>query len=240
MTKTREQTSSGASGDLPKAVAPSTGVGRYLSQAMRWRPDALLRWRPTALLGGGAASQSDAAAAKPKRSEWNRFFLAMLAYLIGSIVIEYALLAANSFFKLHLEKVQNLVPTTWPIIGGMSKYSLLYVMLLAALIWLLYRTGIMPRDLFGARAAQQRRAAGGADASSSGADTSSASRRHSARKLSALVSTTPVPRRKTNSRRSTTTTSARASATAASTGAGNHDNEYLRVRASQRSRRRKH
>ncbi len=235
MTKTREQTTTNASGDGPPATTQPAGVAGYLSRALRLLPSALAS-RTTATPQGGAAGT------KPPRSQWNRFFFAMLAYLIGSIVLEYVLLLANTFFKLHLERAQNLFPTSWPFVGSMSRYSLIYVLLLAALIWVLYRTNIMPRDMFGARAAQQQRGnAQGTNASSTTTATSAASRRHSARRQSALVSTVPAPHRKTSGQRAAAATSARSSAsTVATPSSGDHDEAYLRARAIQRLRRRKH
>jgi hypothetical protein len=85
------------------------------------------------------------------RSPVSRFFVAMAAYLVGSLAIEYALLLANAGFHLHLERGQTLLPPSFPVFGNMSWYSLIYVVALVGLIWLLYQTGVMPRDLFGRR-----------------------------------------------------------------------------------------
>lgn len=83
------------------------------------------------------------------RSPMSRFVVAMAAYLVGSIAIEYALLLANAGFHLHLERGQTLLPPSLPVFGNMSWYSLIYLVALVGLIWLLYRTGVMPRDLCG-------------------------------------------------------------------------------------------
>lgn len=86
---------------------------------------------------------------RPPRTPMSRYGLAIVAYLVGSLVIEYALLLANVQFHLHLERPQTLFPSGFPLLGSMSWYSLIYLAALAALVWLLYRTGVMPRQLFG-------------------------------------------------------------------------------------------
>lgn len=83
------------------------------------------------------------------RSSRSRVFVAMAVYMVGSIVIEYALLLTNIQFHLHLEQQQTLLPPGFPVLGQMSWYSLIYLATLVALIWLLYRTDVMPRELFG-------------------------------------------------------------------------------------------
>jgi hypothetical protein len=93
---------------------------------------------------------------RPPRTPMSRFVVAMVAYLVGSIAIEYALLLVNVQFHLHLERQQSLFPAGFPVLGSMSWYSLIYLAALVALILLLYRTRVMPRELFGRPPIRQR------------------------------------------------------------------------------------
>ncbi len=85
-----------------------------------------------------------------------RFLLGLAVYLVGSIVLQFALLFASQYFKLRLENTQTLFPSGTPLVGHMSWFSLLYLLFLIVLIWLLYRTGLMPRQMFRSRSTWQR------------------------------------------------------------------------------------
>jgi hypothetical protein len=84
----------------------------------------------------------------PPRGSVRRYLLGLLVYLIGSIVLQFALLFASQYFKLHLEHTQTLFPSGTPVVGQMSWFSLIYLLFLIAMIWLLYRTGLLPRQMF--------------------------------------------------------------------------------------------
>jgi hypothetical protein len=226
MTKVREKTTNEATGAAPPAQAgPTDPVGRLMERFM-----GVLRPRPgvvdvpaQATKGSKGAAPAAAPPAR-KRTPMGRFFWAMIAYVIGSILLENLLLLANAFFKLNLQKTQNLFPTSWPFVGNMTRFTLIYLLLLVALIWILYRTGVMPRDPLGTRSRDaQRTTAGNASAS--------AGRSRSARRAAAAHAATSTPRRAASP-------AARTPAAAHTTG-GAHDVEYNRVRALQRSRRRK-
>lgn len=85
-----------------------------------------------------------------------RFLLGLAVYLIGSIVLQFALIFASQYFKLHLENTQTFFPSGTPVVGHMSWFSLIYLLSLIVLIWLLYRTGIMPPQMFRSRSTWQR------------------------------------------------------------------------------------
>ncbi len=217
MTKVRDQQASATKDGPPAATDPLSGLMGRLSGLIR-RPSAVDVPAQTTSRAKGANS-APAPTARP-RSDMSRFFIAMMAYVIGSFVLQYLLLLANSTFKLSLEKTQNLFPTSWPLIGPMSKFALIYLLLLVAFIWILYRTGVMPKDMFGARAAAERRAA--QNASRSSGQSRSARRRTTAHATSKRRAATP-------------TRAAAATPSASST----YDTEYHRVKTLQRSRRRK-
>lgn len=221
MTKVRDQQASATKDGPPAATDPLSGLMGRLSGLIR-RPSAVDVPAQTTSKSKGASS---APAPRP-RSDMSRFFIAMMAYVIGSFVLQYLLLLANSTFKLNLEKTQNLFPTSWPLIGPMSKFALIYLLLLVAFIWILYRTGVMPKDMFGARAAAERRAA-------QSAARSSGQSRSARRRTTATTTTTAHA---TSKRRA----AAPARATAATpSSSGTYDTEYHRVKTLQRSRRRK-
>jgi hypothetical protein len=224
MTKVRDQQASATKDGPPAATDPVSRLMERVSGLIR-RPSAVDVPAQTTSRAKGAGS-APAPTARP-RSDMSRFFIAMMAYVIGSFVLQYLLLLANSTFKLNLEKTQNLFPTSWPLIGPMSKFALIYLLLLVAFIWILYRTGVMPKDMFGARAAAERRAAQSA-ARSSG-QSRSARRRTTAASTTAAAHTTSKRRVATPARASAATTSA----------SSTYDTEYHRVKTLQRSRRRK-
>lgn len=94
--------------------------------------------------------------ASPPRGSVRRLLLGLLVYLIGSIVLQFALIFASQYFKLHLENTQTLFPSGTPFVGHLSWFSLIYLLFLIVLIWLLYRTGLMPRQTFRSRSTWQR------------------------------------------------------------------------------------
>lgn len=87
----------------------------------------------------------------PPRGSVRRLLLGLAVYLIGSIVLQFALVFVSQYFKLHLENTQTLFPSGTPLVGDSSWFSLIYLLSLIVLIWLLYRTGLMPRQMFQSR-----------------------------------------------------------------------------------------
>jgi hypothetical protein len=145
----------------------------------------------------------------------SKLAIGMLAYVVGSYALQIVLVLVDSTFKLGLGQMQTLLPKNTPLIGGMTKFALIYFFLVILLIWALFRFNIIPRDPFGARAQAQTRARGGAAAAPTTETVSWSARKRAARKA------------------------ADAAAANEPTFAGAHDDEYQRVRAMQRARRRK-
>jgi hypothetical protein len=193
--------------------------------------------------GTAARNQQNGATPAPaqQRLPMGRILIGFMAYLVGSIVLQYVLIWLSVTYKLHLERTQALFPRNTPLLGSMSTYSLVYLLFLIALIWGLYRFNVLPRNLFGTRAAAQRNAAP-VDPTSNGNRRSAAARR--ARRASQASATTSAPSAAKASARPATTPTRRAPAQTPATKAtkmtnGNDDEVYERVKALQRSRRRK-
>lgn len=162
-----------------------------------------------------------------------RMAIGLVAYMVGSMALEYLILLADGFFKLHLTtSVQTLVPTSWPIVGTMTKFTLVYLMLLVAYVWLLFRLNVIPRDLFGAKAAAARRAAERNAAST----TATLGRSKSARRRAGLTTSAA-----TTSAHATTPRRSGAAARLARADAlkESDDDEYHRVRSLNRRRRKR-
>jgi hypothetical protein len=173
--------------------------------------------------------------------------IGVMAYLVGSIVLQYVLLWANQAFLLHLERPQALFPRNTWIVGGMTTYSLLYLIFLAGLIWALYRFNLFPRNLGGTQATAQRNAAPVAPPSDGNRRSAAARRARRASQVSAATTTSNG-----NARPATTSTrraavppppakigARRAPVPPSPAATENADEVYERVKALQRSRRRK-
>lgn len=225
MVKTRDQATSGSSTDgLPAARAEPSGILGRLGRVVP-RPFVVSRAPATPANGNSPAP------ARP-RGEMGRFFTGMMAYVIGSFLLQYLLLLANSYFKLNLNATQTLFPRNTPLIGSMTSFAIIYLLLLIALIWALYRFNIMPRDLLGARRAAQRAA------QSAATPTGTRSRSRRRRGTGTTTSTAGTGAAHTASTTRRANASLRPPLTRASED-GTSDAHYERVKALQRGRRRK-
>lgn len=160
----------------PSSEQPSTGGsiqalwGRF-SQALAPRP-------ATTATGTAQAGQ------KPPVG-LGRMAIGLVAYMVGSMALEYLILFVDNIYHLKLTTtVQSFFPTSWPVVGSMTKFTLIYLLLLVAYVWLLFRLNVIPRDLFGARAAAARRNAAATTT------TATVGRSKSARRRAGLTNTT--------------------------------------------------
>jgi hypothetical protein len=214
--------------DDHNSTSAPTGDAPPLSQRLiagvrevagRLRTSAVVRPTPASSAGAnGASSGAKASTPAPRQGlgrGMSKLAIGMLAYVVGSYALQIVLVLVNSTFNLRLNEVQALFPHTTPLIGNMTKFALIYFLLVILLIWGLFRFNIIPRDPFGARAQAQSRARGNVPAAPTKEQVSWSSRRRAARKA------------------------ANAAAAKSTTFAGAHDEEYERVRALQRARRRK-
>jgi hypothetical protein len=210
---------SAPTGDAPPL--PQRLVAGLREVAGRLRPSAIER--PTAARSSSANGASSGASANgstptPRQGfgrGMSKLAIGMLAYVVGSYALQIVLVLVNANFKLRLEQVQTLFPRTTPLIGSMTKFALIYFLLVILLIWGLFRFNVIPRDPFGARTQAQSRTRGSVPTAPPKETASWSSRRRAARKA------------------------ANSAATKQATFAGAHDEEYERVRALQRARRRK-
>lgn len=220
MAKTRDRSTSGSSAaGLPAATEEPGGIMGRLGRIVRTRPFA----------ASGAPTTGDGKSPARPRSDMGRFFTGMMAYVIGSFLLQYVLLLANSTFKLHLDQPQSLFPRNTPYIGAMSSFAIIYLLFLIALIWGLYRFNVMPRDPFGAR----RRAA---EQAANNAATSTGTRARSRRRRGTTTSASSAAHAPSTTRRASA--APRPTLTRAATD-GTSDEHYERVKAMQRLRRRK-
>jgi hypothetical protein len=201
-------------GDTPPL--PQRLIAGVREVAGRLRPSAVVRPTPASSTGANGASESTPAPRQGFGRGMSKLAIGMLAYVVGSYALQIVLVLVNSTFNLRLNEVQALFPHTTPLIGNMTKFALIYFLLVILLIWGLFRFNIIPRDPFGARAQAQSRARGNAPAAPTQELVSWSSRRRAARKAANA-----------------------AAAAKPTTFAGAHDEEYERVRALQRARRRK-
>jgi hypothetical protein len=163
-----------------------------------------------------------------------KMVIGLAAYMIGSMALEYIILAIDNGFKLHLSTTtQTLFPTSWPLVGNMTKFALIYLLLLLAYVWLLFRLNVIPRDLFRPRQSAARGNASTTTAASAGR--SKSARRRAG--LTAAAATTAAAKHHPTTRRSGA--GARAARAESSADTGSADDEYERVRSLMRRRRKR-
>lgn len=110
------------------------------------------------LLGrvGNAFLSPRARSASRQKTGTGRFFMGMLILMIGSQVLFYV--EAVVFTALHINQNAHLWAGNVPLLGGLTPFLLVYLVLIAALWYGLYRFKIIPRDPFGVKAQQAARA----------------------------------------------------------------------------------
>jgi hypothetical protein len=207
---------SAPTGDAPPL--PQRIVAGVRELAGRLRPSAVERTTTPPARANGAATGANGATGAPQPKVgrgMSKLLIGMLAYVVGSYALQIVLVLVDSTFKLNLGQVQTLFPKTTPLIGPMTKFALIYFLLVIVLIWALFRFNIIPRDPFGARALRD------------------AQRRQSP------TATPPQGQSSWSSQRRAARRAADAAAVDQPMASGDHDDEYERVRAMQRARRRK-
>lgn len=174
---------------------------------------------------GGALTSSRARSAERPKSGAGRFFLGMLILMIGSQVLFYV--EAVVFVALHLSQQAHIWPASTPILGGLTPFLLIYLLLIIALWYGLYRFKIIPRDPFGVKSQQTARANASASATSiPGTRKTRADRRHA----TVVASTTPTKGGAKPAKPMTVVEAAPPR---------EHDATYQQVRAMQKNRRRR-
>jgi hypothetical protein len=168
----------------------------------------------------------------------------LFGYLIFLVVAQYAIPLALSFAdsSLHLNLGTRVTADhNTPLLGGLTWYFALYIVLTLGVLIVLLRFNIIPRDPLGSRARMeaQRQARLNAAATPTGG---SRSRSRAARRRAAASTTTAAAAapagRKGAKAEPTVTSDARRIVPKARDG-GEHDDAYERVKAAQRLARRR-
>ena len=168
--------------------------------------------------------------AKPK-SPWRKLLFGLLIFIVAMQVFEYLLYFVGAKFNLNLGATLG---KGVPIIGGMTWFTFVYLLFMLALYIGLLRFGIIPNG----RALRTQRAT--AAAQPAPAATSRAARKRAARHAATTTATTVSTARRTaaSARVKSGQTGQTAPASATST-TGISDDVYERVKAAQRTRRRR-
>lgn len=181
-----------------------------------------------------AAAADTTTGAKPK-SPWRRLLFGMLIFIVAMQVFEYVLFFIGAKFDLNLNAS---VGKSIPLIGGMSWFTFIYLLFMLVLYIGLLRFGVIPN---GKTMRQQRAAA--AQPAPPAAATRSARKRAARHAVTTTATTVSTARRtattaRVKSGQGVTTASAKA-ATSATNAASMSDDVYERVKAAQRTRRRR-
>jgi hypothetical protein len=184
---------------------------------------------------------------RPK-SQMGKLIFGMLIYFLGSQLLEFGLALVFNQLKISLTARQTLFPANTWVVGGLTNFSLIYFVLIALFVWLLFRFNVIPRDFL--RPASQRNAARNQGATSGtvtgAANGSAGATRHSGRQR--LAMTAPVTKAKRPLASAVKTTAPQRTAVKAAAPRANGktppppsaDEAYERVKARQRARRRRH
>jgi hypothetical protein len=168
MAKVQERPITGTTRDEPPRSGPALSGIVERARGVLFPPRRLVDTSTrttggTSTAGSATGKAADAAADDQRvrqrpaqRGDMMKMMRGLLAYVVGSIVIQYGLVFAdNQVFHQYLQKhVQTLFPTTWPLVGSMTWYALIYILLLIALVWGLYRFNVMPRTFAATQAAR--------------------------------------------------------------------------------------
>lgn len=179
----------------------------------------------------GGTATAGAQPARPK-SMWRRLLFGMLIFIVAMQVFEYALAFIGVKFSLHLERPMG---ASIPLVGGMSRFTFIFFLFMLVLYVGLLRFNVIPngKDMRAQRAAASQ-------PSAPAAGTSRAARRHAARHAATTsTATASVARRTANAAKAKVQSARTKVKSAPVTTAGISDDMYERVKAAQRSRRRR-
>ena len=157
-----------------------------------------------------------------------KLVLTMAIILISAPLGEYVILLVGKALKINYNQV--IIGKGIPLVGGLTLFTLVYLVYIVLIYIALFKFNIFPKDLFGARAKAEARARERAAQNASNASsTARASRRASTRHATSTTSASPSARR----------VAAAARAETQPTITGDYDAEHARVKAAQRARRRR-
>ena len=212
----RERTTTKTTLPTGKAAQPATSPLRGL----------LSRLAPPRVDRASSATPAGAQAAARPKTPWRRLLFGMLIFIVAMQVFQYALFFLQAKFGLGL----NLpVGKSIPLIGSMSRFTLLYLVFMLVLYFGLLRFNVIPN---GKSLRAQRTMA--AQPTASSAATSRTARRRAARHAATTTASTV-----STARRTATNTPARTKSGQTVEAAGVSDDVYERVKSAQRTRRRR-
>ncbi|MGH2516115.1 MAG: hypothetical protein ACRDHP_10720 [Ktedonobacterales bacterium] len=213
---------------LATSTTPSTrnlstpAADSKLGFLARFVPARVIRATATSTTGQGAQ------AAKPK-GVWRRLIFGMLIFIIAMQVFEYVLIFIGAKFNLNLSATMG---KNIPIIGSLSWFTFIYLLFMLVLYLGLLRFNVIPS---GKTMRTQRAAATPQPAASAATH---ADRKRAARHAATTTTTTVSTARRTETVARVKSGQGQVAASSASaTGIG--DDTYDRVKAAQRTRRRR-
>jgi hypothetical protein len=251
MAKPREREDnpgSAGQGNLPQAnVGPGGLLGRLGTALLPRRRNADASATPAKGAAASAGNQRNGAtpatpASPRQRSGLSQFLFGAMIYILGTYLLQIPLILVNGYFNLHWDRtVVYHFPKGFPLIGGsnLTVISLIYFVLLILMLWALYRFNILPRDPFGvqARAAAQRTTT---TPTAAGATPTATHRRSAALRRARRASQTTSASNGGSAKTAVTAPKTRGPATpTAATTVRAGDEAYERVKALQRTRRRR-
>jgi hypothetical protein len=155
----------------------------------------------------------------------------MLIFIVAAQVGEYIIFFLNGRFPgWHLATATVIADHKFPLLGGMTRFTFIYLIFIVLLYAGLYRFNIFPRDPFGAKARMQQQRDASQQVTTPGAGSTRAARRHAARHATTSGSVKAPSARQV---------AAQAKAASPVRQAGGSDTEYERVKEAQRLRRRR-
>ena len=178
---------------------------------------------------------------KPARGSTIKLFTGLLVFVLGTQFFAYVEAIVDAkFFQGRLETTRLAPPNTL-VLGGLTPFLLIYLIAVIGVWVILYRLKIIPKDLFGARAAAEarRNAATAATVTSTvGKKRTRAERRRAATANATTATSVKGGTAKGGSSSATRPPAARPER-AVTVGSGKHDDAYERVRAAQKNRQRR-
>jgi hypothetical protein len=214
-----QQTQQAGKSSTKNSPGTRNGATAPENRASRWNLSRFLAPRTDAASARGTSGAQGTT--RPKLG-LGKLLVGMLIFIVAAQVFEFALLWANGAFALHLEK--PLASPNTPILGGLSAFMLLYLIIIFGIYMLLLRFNILPSG----RSMREAERARQAQNASARAATSTRQNRHASRHNGNGASTSSGK----SSRQEQNVVEGTAEPTA-------DDVNYERVRAAQRHRKRR-
>jgi hypothetical protein len=190
------------------------------------------------IFGGSLGGNTAQGAARPKSPGMGRFFLGMMIYLFVSYVMQIVLLLLDA--KTFHGKLTSTVLFKLPIFGNVNIMALIFMVVLVAVLWGLYKFKILPSN---ADLRAQGQALAVQNAAKKGGSTASLKNGSSAKNAitgkSSMTTKSATSRTTGTAKPTSTGKAAVASTNAAVMESSENDDLYAQVRAQRLSQARK-